>query len=196
MVPHDLASLFTYMGGSDAAVARLDTLFTELNAGTERPYFYIGNEPEHGTPWAYAFAGAPEKTTEVVRRIVDEAFHTGPGGLPGNDDLGATSAWLVWAYLGLYPAIPGTDILVAHGPLLPAITLHLANGATLRIVNQSDGDGAYVRGISIDGVPTSRSWVRFAEISHGATLTFTTGEPNESWGRAETDRPPSFPPGP
>lgn len=196
MVPHDLGSLFAYMGGVDAAVTRLDMLFAELNAGIERPYFYIGNEPEHGTPWAYAFAGAPEKTTEVVRRIVDEVFHVGPGGLPGNDDLGATSAWLVWAYLGLYPAIPGTDVLVAHGPLLPAITVHLANGATLRIAREGDTGGTYVRGMAVDGTSTPRSWLHFAEISRGATLTFTMGEePGERWGRAEVDRPPSFPPG-
>jgi putative alpha-1,2-mannosidase len=78
MVPQNLESLFSLMGGHQKAISRLDDLFSELNAGTNRPYFYIGNEPEHGTPWTYNFAGAPAKTREVVRRIIDEEFSTKP----------------------------------------------------------------------------------------------------------------------
>src|SRR6185436_5185661 len=46
MIPHDLAALFAKLGGPARAVARLDELFRELNAGTKRPHFYIGNEPQ------------------------------------------------------------------------------------------------------------------------------------------------------
>lgn len=74
------------------ATVRLDGLFTELNAGTNRPYFYIGNEPEHATPWVYNYTGSTEKTQAIVRRILLEEFGLDPGGLPGNDDLRAASA--------------------------------------------------------------------------------------------------------
>ncbi len=47
------------MGGRETAVQRLDHHFTQLNGGLTQPYFYIGNEPEHGVPWAYNFAGLP-----------------------------------------------------------------------------------------------------------------------------------------
>jgi putative alpha-1,2-mannosidase len=191
-----MEGLLTLMGGHAAAVARLDDLFTELNAGTNRPYFYIGNEPEHGTPWTYSFAGAPWQTSEVVRRIVDEEFDTSPGGLPGNDDLGATSAWLVWVYLGMYPVIPGTDVLVIHGPYFPSATLRLANGSTLTIDADGAGPGApYVRGLRVDGAPTTRSWLRFGEVSGGAALDFEMGPaPDRDWGSGAADLPPSFGP--
>jgi putative alpha-1,2-mannosidase len=194
MVPHDLEGLFTLMGGHDAAVDRLDDLFTELNAGTNRPCFYIGNEPEHGTPWTYNFAGAPWQTQAVVRRIIDEEFDTSPGGLPGNDDLGATSAWLVWAYLGLYPVIPGTDVLVINGPAFPSAVIHLANGSTLAITADGAGDDApYIQGLEVDGTPTTRSWLRFDDVSDGAVLDFTMGaEPAYDWGSDLADLPPSF----
>jgi len=202
MVPHNLHGLFELMGGHASAVARLDDLFVELNSGTNSPHFYIGNEPEHGTPWTYNFAGAPWKTPEVVRRIVEEEFGTGPGGLPGNDDLGATSAWLVWAYLGLYPAIPGTDVLVLSGPFFPSAVVHLANGNVLTISGSgTEGTGEageppkYIEGLLINGVPASKSWLRFADISTGGTLEFKMGtSPGTEWGTGEQDLPPSFPP--
>jgi len=185
------------MGGHANAVARLDNLFTELNAGTNRPFFYIGNEPEHGTPWTYNFAAAPWKTQEVVRRIVDEGFENNPGGLPGNDDLGATSAWLVWAYLGMYPMIQGTDILVVHGTQFASITVHLANGNDLTIRGRGAGEqGAhFVQSLRVNGASTTRSWLRFRDISRGATLQYSMGtSPNTAWGSAPKDLPPSFAP--
>ncbi len=195
MVPHDLEGLFSAMGGHESAVARLDELFTELNAGTKRPYFYIGNEPEHGTPWTYVFAGAPPRTQEVVARIIDQEFNTSSGGLPGNDDLGATSAWLVWAYLGLYPMIPGTDVLVMNGPRFASTTVTLANGKTLTITGDGAGTSApYVQALNIDGTASDKSWLRFRDIASGATLAFTMGSaPNPTWGAEPSNLPPSFP---
>jgi len=196
MVPHNLEGLFTLMGGHDTAVRRLDDLFTTLNAGTSNPFFYIGNEPEHGTPWTYNFAQAPWKTQSTVRRIVDETFTTDAGGLPGNDDLGATSAWLVWAYLGMYPMIPGSDVLVVHGPQFPQIKLHLATGKTLEIRGAGAGPTAhYVQSLRVDCAATTRSWLRYGDLARGATLEFTMGTaPNHSWGASASDVPPSFAP--
>ncbi|EPX63367.1 Alpha-1,2-mannosidase [Cystobacter fuscus DSM 2262] len=196
MVPHDLEGLFTRMGGHAEADNRLDELFTELNAGTRRPYFYIGNEPEHGTPWIYNFAQKPWKTQAIVRRIINETFYGGPGGLPGNDDLGSTSAWLVWSYLGMFPAIPGTDVLVINGPWFPSAKVHLANGHVVTI----EGEGAsqtskYIQSLAIDGKASTKTFVRFADIAPGATLKYVMGDTaNESWGSGEGDRPPSFAP--
>ncbi|QRK04879.1 GH92 family glycosyl hydrolase [Archangium violaceum] len=196
MVPHDLEGLFTLMGGHAKAEKRLDDLFTELNAGTERPHFYIGNEPEHGTPWIYNFAQRPWKTQAIVRRIIDEEFNGNPGGLPGNDDLGSTSAWLVWSYLGMYPAIPGTDVLVINGPWFPRARVHLANGNVLTIEGQGAGPtSSYIQSLAIDGMATTKNFVRFADIASGATLKYVMGPTaNESWGSGEADRPPSFAP--
>jgi putative alpha-1,2-mannosidase len=195
MIPHDLPELFRRMGGPAVAVARLDDHFIELNAGTSRPYFYIGNEPEHGTPWTYNFAGAPWKTQALVRRILDEEFTTAAGGLPGNDDLGATSAWLVWAYLGMYPVVPGTDVLIVHGPQFPSIVVHLASGGTLTIGGQGAGSkGAhFVQGLTVDGKASTKSFFRFSDLAKGANLQFTMGtSANEAWGSGEADLPPSF----
>src|SRR6218665_166325 len=196
MVPHDVEGLYTLMGGHTEAVTRLDELFKELNAGTQRPHFYIGNEPQHGTPWLYNFAQVPWKTQAIVRRIIDVEFNGNPGGLPGNDDLGATSAWLVWSDLGMYPVIPGTDLLVINGPRFPSAKVHLANGHVLTIEGQGAGPAAsYIQSLDIDGTATTKTFVRFADIAKGSTLKYVMGgNANESWGSGTSDRPPSFAP--
>lgn len=195
MIPHDLPGLFAKLGGNGEAIARLDHLFRELNAGIVRPHFYIGNEPQFATPWAYHFAGAPWKTSEVVRRIVTQSFDVGPGGLPGNDDLGATSSWYVWAALGLYPAVPGTDLLALHGPLFPAVDIDQGGGKTLRIRGAGAATGApFVRALAVNGRPAARAWVRYAELADGGALEFTMGErPDPTWGSAAASAPPRFP---
>lgn len=194
IVPHDVRGLSAALGGDAMLVTRLDALFTEVNAGLDQPYFYIGNEPGFATPWAYAFAGAPWRTQDVVRRILAEGFATTPGGLPGNDDLGATSSWQVWAMLGLYPAIPGVGGFVLHSPRFPKATIQLAGGKTLVIT--ASGAGAkspYVQSLLVNGKPSTSSWVAWDAVSGGATLDFTLGAaPNMAWGAADADRPPSF----
>lgn len=191
-VPQDPYGLITALGGDAATVARLDTLFTELNAGVSRPHFYMGNEPQFSTPWLYAFAGAAPKTQATVRRLVREQYGATPGGLPGNDDLGATSAWQVWALLGLYPAIPGSGTLVVGSPWFTKTTVALGSGAELTIVgNGASPDAAYVQGLKVAGQPVTRSYVTWDEIANGATLEFDLGTtPNPAWGTATADRPP------
>ena len=114
---------------ADRASSGSTTTSPQLNGGLSAPFFYIGNEPEHGVPWAYNFAALPGRhQSSAVRRVMNESFTTGAGGLPGNDDLGATSAWYVWAALGMYPPTPGADTLALHGPLFPSILIDRPGG--------------------------------------------------------------------
>ncbi len=87
---------------------------------------------------------------------MNESFTTGAGGLPGNDDLGATSAWYVWAALGMYPATPGADTLALHGPLFPSVLDRQRPSGTIQITGSGAGQGAqYVQSLSVNGVPTT-----------------------------------------
>ncbi|MFJ4473740.1 GH92 family glycosyl hydrolase [Streptomyces xanthochromogenes] len=190
MVPYDFSDLINSMGGAGTAVQRLDHHFTEVNAGQSRPYYYIGNEPEHGVPWAYNYARHPAGATDAVRKVMDESFTTGAGGLPGNDDLGATSAWYVWAALGMYPATPGADTLAVHGPQFPSILIQRAAG---NITINSSGSGPYVQALAVNGTSTSHSYLRYPDVAGGATLNYAMGAaPSGTWGTGASDVPPSF----
>ena len=106
-VPFDYPEEFAAMGGDAEVVARLDRFFCREPSPVTASCFTAANEHNFVTPYAYVFAGEPWKTQEVVGHLLGTAFQATPNGLPGNDDLGATSGFYVWNALGFYPAIPG-----------------------------------------------------------------------------------------
>ena len=192
MVPYNFQGLINLMGGPQTAIQRLNHHFTQLNGGLTQPYFYIGNEPEHGVPWAYNYAAYPQGTSSAVRRVMNESFTTGAGGLPGNDDLGATSAWYVWSAMGMYPATPGADVLALHGPLFSSISIIRPSG-TIQITGTGAGQGAqYVQNLSVNGTSTTKSWIRYGDIAGAATLNYTMGSSPSAWGTNAADVPPSY----
>jgi predicted alpha-1,2-mannosidase len=193
MIPYNYNGLFGRMGGWSVAAARLDTFFTQINAGTASAYAYVGNEPCAETPWVYHFLGQPYKASSVVRQILKQLYGLAPAGLPGNDDLGAMSSWYLMAALGMYPQLPGDDVLVLHGPLFPRTVLHLRGGDVV-ITGDGAGDAApYVQSFALNGQARNASWIRFADIANGGTLAFTmSATPNTNWGATPSDVPPSY----
>jgi predicted alpha-1,2-mannosidase len=190
MVPFNPSALITLMGGNGTAVQRLDHHFTQLNGGLSLPYFYVGNEPEHGVPWTYHFAGKPSGASDAVRRVMSGSFTAGAGGLPGNDDLGATSAWYVWAALGLYPVTPGADTLAVHGGLFPSVLLQRPTGNLT--ISGGGASSPYVQSLSVNGTSTSHNYLKYADIAGGGTIAYTMGSSPSSWGTGSGDLPPSF----
>jgi predicted alpha-1,2-mannosidase len=192
MVPQDMGGLLGAIGSPAAARQRLDAFFAKLNAGPSAPHAWLGNEPSFLAPYAYLWLGTPWRSEEVVRRALTTLFQPSPTGLPGNDDLGAISAWYVWGALGLYPAIPAAPGLAVVGPLFARATITLANGRATHI---SATGGRYVRSLLLNGKPYSSSWLPLSEIATGGTLTFIRSPSPGAWATAPTSVPPSFPPG-
>jgi hypothetical protein len=125
-----------------------------------------------------------------------EIYKPTPAGLPGNDDLGATSAWYVWGALGLYPAIPGVGGFVITSPLFPSATIRLGDGHTLQIKTQSTSpDAVYIQQLTLNGASDTRAWLPVASIKANRTimLDFTLAtQPDTGWGTRAADAPPSF----
>jgi predicted alpha-1,2-mannosidase len=191
MIPFDYPALFAAMGGEDKVIPRLDRFFLKLRCWGE-PCYNIENEPDFVVPYAYVFAGQPWKTQEVVTRIAKEVFKNAPDGIPGNDDLGATSGVYVWDALGFYPAIPGVGGVVLGTPMFDKATLRLSGGKTLVVTRE--GEGIYVQRVTLDGAEYPYSWLPLAKLHTGTTrLTFTVAAtPDKQRGAAIADRPPSF----
>ena len=192
MVPHNYSGLTAAAGGRDEVVRRLDKFFLRLT-GWGHPHFNIANEPSFVAPYAYTFAGAPWRTQAVVRRTLSEIFDATPSGLPGNDDLGATSAWYVWGALGLYPAIPAVGGLVVSSPAFPYVDLSFGDGRRLLIRAPGASDSRpYVRRLTLDGAAYARAWLPLERLRRPAsTLSFElSGAPPPSWGAGAP--PPSF----
>lgn len=188
MVAHDFAGLFEAMGGKDVAVRRLDEFFSKLDAGFEQPYFNM-NDFAHSTPWAYNYAGAPWKTQDTVRRIVNELY--APFRRPDNDDMGADSAWYVWATIGLYPASHSRPEFLVDSPLFPEIKLALGSGRTLRIkAPNASADTPYVQSLRFNGRSYTKIWLPASALRVGGTLEFALDDsPNPDWGSRPQDAP-------
>ena len=80
--------------------------FLKRNEGKSSWYAFMGNEVAHSFPFLANWF-EPHLTQNASRRVALFGFRNAPGGLYGNDDLGATSAWYVWTAMGIYPVIPG-----------------------------------------------------------------------------------------
>jgi predicted alpha-1,2-mannosidase len=191
MVPFDYPALFDAMGGKDVATTRLDKFFTKLRCWGE-PCYNIENEPDFVVPYAYVWAGQPWKTQEVVTRIAATTFKATPDGIPGNDDLGATSGVYVWGALGMYPAVPGVGGVVLGTPMFDKATLRMAGGRTLEIMRE--GNGIYVSNVTLNGSPYTGNWLSVSKLHTGVNrLEFTTqATPDMRRGTSTADRPPSF----
>ncbi|WP_309908172.1 GH92 family glycosyl hydrolase [Caballeronia sp. LZ035] len=200
-VPQNFGGLIGQVGGAASVVKRLDTFFTHLNIGTVQPYFYVGNEVTMAVPWVYAWAGAPSHTQQVLHTSLATEFGTGASGLPGNDDLGAISAWYVWSSLGLYPAVPGVSGVVLSSPQFETIDVRLGqlDGSTRLLHITAPGTGSsnsasyYVQSLQLNGASHASAWMPLASFATGATLAFTmTANPATSTWGTDVSALPSF----
>ena len=147
-IPHDVPGLIEACGGKDAFIKRLDTFFVNK-------HYNVANEPSFLTPYLYHWVGRPDLSVERINQIVHDNYDDTPNGLPGNDDSGAMSSWLVFNMMGIYP-VAGQNLYLVGSPMIPAYTIHLPNGKELKVVAKgnewnvkSQYDEAILRGTSL-----------------------------------------------
>lgn len=140
-MPHGMVTLIKFMGGPKQFEKRLDTSFVpglgtqeQGNNGIGSMIYNSGNEPSFVTPFLYNLVrGRQWKSVMRSKAIVDEYYHTGANGIPGNDDAGSMSSWLVWNMLGLYPVVTQPVYLILS-PRFDNISIKLGQaGGTLRM---------------------------------------------------------------
>ncbi|MFF8481296.1 GH92 family glycosyl hydrolase [Streptomyces antibioticus] len=199
MVQHNPAGLFAAMGGKDEAVARLDAFFHDADGdwaftGSGGDKSEMDNEPSINVPYLYAYAGAPHKTQETVRAAMTRLWSTAPGGIPGNDDLGAMSAWYVFSALGMYPQVPSRAELVLASPLFPRVEIDRPDGNDISVrAPGAAADAPYVHALKVNGRTSDRPWLPASFVRDGGRVDFTlSGTPDRTWGTDPADAPPSF----
>lgn len=83
----------------------------------------ISNQPSFHIPWLYSAIGKREKTTTVVKNLINNAFNSGVTGFPGDEDNGTMACWYIFACLGLYPICPGSGEFVCCDPSFDKIEI-------------------------------------------------------------------------
>lgn len=214
---HDMRARIALAGGDEAFVSMLDGFFgfdrppvaqpgrspstAEMAAGYRLNRFEgLNNEPDMEAPWAYHYAGRPDRTADVVHAALTWQFGTGPGGLPGNDDSGGLSSWLVWASLGLFP-VAGQGLFLVSSPAFARAALTVPGGEFViqTIGHRDDPIGAdgiestpptqYVQRAALNGRPLESTWISASDVHRGGELVLELGPEPSPWGRSV--RPPS-----
>ena len=168
MQPHDIKGMIKMMGGTKNFEAKLDALFAE-------DQFDMANEPDIAYPFLYNYLpGKSYKTREKVADLIDTYFTNKPAGLPGNEDTGTMSAWLIYAMMGFYPMTPGEATYTLSAPQFNKVTIHLNSdfyaNDTLVIQNVSENPSKVSAGFSINGKSikkqaiTHKEWVNAGEV--------------------------------
>ena len=205
-VKHDFNGLISLMGGRRKAEAKLDELF-HMGVGTAKWRFYnvlpdatglmgmfqMGNEPSFHIPYLYNYVGAPWKTQKYIHSLIDTYFIDSYLGIPGDEDGGGMSAFVVFSMMGFFPVTPGTDTYVIGSPFFDRTTMHLPDGKTFTVrAKNLSPENKFIQSATFNGQPLTKPWFTHRQLIAGGTLELSMGNrPNRAWGAAPEDAPVS-----
>lgn len=205
-VKHDLKGLIGLMGGREKAEAKLDELF-HMGIGTAKFRFYnvlpdatglmgmfqMGNEPSFHIPYIYDYVGSPWKAQKYLHSLIDTYFIDSYLGMPGDEDGGGMSAFVVFTMMGFFPVTPGTTTYAIGSPFFEKTTLHLPNGKTFTVKAKNlSQENKFIQSARLNGKTLDKPWFTHEELMAGGILELTMGcQPNKTWGSAPEAAPPS-----
>lgn len=170
-VPHDISGLIKLMGGKKEFTEKLAACFDEGK-------FTMHNEPDMAYPYLFNYVKGEEwRTQKYVREIIYRNFRNSPDGLPGNDDCGTTSAYLLFAMMGFYPACPGDLDFQLASPLFDEIRIKLdtefyqGNEFVIHAKNAGKNN-CFVESMKLNGKAHNRFTINHTDIINGGELLF------------------------
>lgn len=170
-VPHDILGLAKLMGGNKKFVDKLQRVFDE---GLYDP----ANEPDIAYPYLFTyFKGEEWRTQKIVRSLIDKYYGDTPKGIPGNDDCGTMSTWLIFSMIGLYPDCPGSPYYALTTPVFDKITLHLdkryyPNGDLVIEAPHPSPEAYHIQKMALGGKSLNRYRISHEELINGQTLKY------------------------
>ncbi|KAA4627963.1 glycoside hydrolase family 92 protein [Bacteroides ovatus] len=205
-VPHNVADLINLMGGKEQFIANLDRTFSEP-LGRSKYEFYaqlpdhtgnvgqfsMANEPSLHVPYLYNYAGQPWKTQKRIRQMLKTWFRNDLMGMPGDEDGGGMTSFVVFSSLGFYPVTPGAPVYNIGSPLFTHAEITLSNGSVFEIEapNVSE-ENKYIQSATLNGQKWEKPWFHHDDLKNGGKLVLTMGnKPNKTWGSGANAAPPS-----
>lgn len=205
-VPHNIADLINLMGGNEAFIANLDQMFCEP-LGRSKYEFYaqlpdhtgnvgqfsMANEPSLHVPYLYNYAGQPWKTQKRIRQMLRTWFRNDLMGIPGDEDGGGMTSFVVFSSLGFYPVTPGFPTYNIGSPLFTRAQITLSNGKVFEIEAQGASDeNKYIQSATMNGKEWNKPWFSHDDLKEGGKLVLVMGNhPNKAWGVNAGNVPPS-----
>ena len=196
-VQEDIPGLIDLMGGRKPMEDRLDQLFREGLGRSKYEFwskfpdatglvgqFSMANEPSFHIPYLYDYVGAPWKTQAKIRLLLSTYFPPTVYGIPGDEDGGGMSAFVVFSSMGFYPVTPGKPFYAIGSPVFSKVTIALDNGKQFTLIaHNSSTVNKYIQSARINGVELRAPWFTHQQLVEGGTLELEMGpKPNKLWG--------------
>lgn len=196
-VQQDIPGLIGLMGGKDAFEKRLDQLFREPLDMSRYAFwskfpdatglvgqYSMGNEPSFHIPYLYNYTGAPWKTQQRIRFLLDAWFKDNIFGIPGDEDGGGMSAFVVFSSMGFYPVTPGIPEYTIGSPVFENVSIALPNKKQFTVIaHNSSVVNKYIQQAKFNGKPLNKPTFPHQQLTDGGTLELFMGpKPNKSWG--------------
>ena len=146
--------------------------------------FTMGNEPSFHIPYLYNYAGKPWETQKRIRSLLNQWFRNDLLGIPGDEDGGGMSAFVVFSQMGFYPVMPAHPVYSIGSPVFEETTISLENGNTFKIIagNVSETN-KYIQSARLNGESLDIPWIKHGDIMGGGVLEFEMGpRANKEWG--------------
>ena len=194
-VQHDMEGLISLMGGEENFVQRLDQLFTErLDRG--KPAFFenfpdqtglignfgMGNQVSFFIPYLYNYTGSSWKTQKMTRLLLDTWFKDNIFGVPGDEDGGSMSSFVVFSAMGFFPVKPGIPLYTITSPVFSKVTIGLHNGKTFTLIaEKSSRTNKYIQSARLNGKVLTTPWFSHEDLMKGGTLVLVMGEKPAAW---------------
>ena len=200
-VQQDIPALIGLLGGKQAFEARLDQLFREDLGRSKYEFwnkfpdatglvgqFSMANEPSFHIPYLYDYVGAPWKAQQKIRLLLATYFPDNVYGIPGDEDGGGMSAFVVFSSMGFYPVTPGIPVYAIGSPVFTRLTIDLDNGKQFTLIaHNSSVENKYIQSARINGVELKSPWFTHRQLMDGGTLELQMGpKPNKKWGADAT----------
>ncbi|HEX9509622.1 MAG TPA: GH92 family glycosyl hydrolase [Puia sp.] len=196
-VQENIPDLISLMGGPKAFEGRLDQLFREDLGRSKQEFwnkfpdatglvgqFSMANEPSFHIPYLYNYVGAPWKTQQMVRLLLSTWFKDNIFGIPGDEDGGGMSAFVVFSSIGFYPVTPGLPIYTIGSPVFSKVTITLDNGKRFTVIAKNCSViNKYIQSARFNDKALNTPWFTHEQLMNGGTLELEMGaKPNKSWG--------------
>jgi len=195
-VPHNIPDLVELMGGKQAFADALDQMYKEP-LGRSKYEFYaqlpdqtgnvgqfsMGNETALHIPYLYNYAGKPWLTQKCIRKLLDEWFRNDLMGVPGDEDGGGLSSFVVFSSMGFYPVTPGDPVYTLGSPVFEHVTVDLGNGETFVIeARNGSPENKYIQSATLNGEPLNSPWFSHEAVRDGRLVLEMGPTANTAWG--------------
>jgi predicted alpha-1,2-mannosidase len=208
-VQHNVADLIQLMGGAEKFANNLDATFREPLGKSKYDFYFtlpdntgnvgqftMANEPSLHIPYLYNYAGQPWKTQKRIRQLLKYWFRNDLMGVPGDEDGGGMTAFVVFSSIGFYPVTPGSSSYNIGSPLFKDVKVRLGNGKVFEVAAKNCSDeNKYIQSATLNGNEWNKPWFNHSDIENGGSLVLIMGDKaNKNWGSNLKDAPPSASP--